>query len=257
LARARVIAKQTRELAAGQQVNLAFNAYAVDNKDAVLVGYATAAMVNGPMQVFNDKSERLYNELAQRYPWRLAAYVNFDFQGLYQDTNLLNNIRRNGDQYPGVNFDYLISLFPSLGMNVAFIGGSGLHGEFDSTFQRVFGRVYISRLGDARRPSGLMTFASAREGPQPLAPVLGSPQGFFRVEPPYFGASQGLRWEADYDANSATPGTNSGFVALRGGERAVVTLLDGHSELMGWEKLRDMRLWADEADSPTWTLTPR
>lgn len=257
LARARVVARQTRELAAGQQVNLAFHAYSVDNKEDVLVGYATAAMVNGPMQVFNDRQERLYNELAQRYPWRLASYLNYDFQGLYQDTALLNNIRRNGDLYPGVNFDYLISLFPSLGMNVAFMGGSGLHNEFDPTFQRVFGRVFITRIGDARRPSGLMTFASAREGPQPLAPVLGSPQGFFRVEPPYFGAAQGRRWDASYDPNTDTPGTNSGFIALRGGDKAVVTLLDGHSELVGWEKIQDMRLWADGADSPTWTLTPR
>ena len=44
--------RETRELAAGQQLNAAFNLYAVDNKDNVLVGYATAAMVNGSMPVY-------------------------------------------------------------------------------------------------------------------------------------------------------------------------------------------------------------
>lgn len=257
LARARVLAKETRELAAGQQLNIAFNLYAVDNKENVLVGYASTAMVNGPMPVYNDRSERLNNEIAQRYPWRLASYLNYDFQGLYGDTNLLNNIRRNADQYPGVNFDYLISLFPSLGLNVAFVGGSDLHGEFDPTFVRVFGKAYVSRIGDARRPSGVMAFTSAREGPQPLAPVLGSPQGFFRVEPPYFGQAQGYRWESKYDEASASPGLNSGFVSTRGGHRAVAAMLDGHSQTLSWEQLKDMRYWADAADSPSWTLVPR
>jgi len=257
LARARHIARETRELAAGQQINAAFNLYAVDNKDNVLVGYPTAAMVNGPMPVFNDKSERLTGELAQRYPWRLAPYLNFDFQGLYDDAELLKNIRRNADQYPGINFDYLISLFPSLGMNIAFVGGSAIHNEFDPLFQRTFGRPFISRLGDAKRPSQLITFASAREGPQPLAPVLGSPQGFFRVEPPYFGQAQGFRWNATYDPAAENPGLNSGFVSLRKTNRAVVVLLDGHAETFNWQKLQDMRHWADDATSPTWTLQPR
>lgn len=257
LAKARIVAKETRELAAGQQLNTAFNLYAVDNKDNVLVGYASAAMVNGPMPVYNDQSQRLNNEMAQRYPWRLAPYLGYNFQGLYGDTNLLNNIRRNADQYPGVNFDYLISLFPSLGLNVAFVGGSDLHGEFDPTFQRVFGKVYVSRLGDAQRPSSVMAFTSAREGPQPLAPVLGSPQGFFRVEPPYFGQAQGYRWEVNYDEASASPGINSGFVSTRGGHRAVASMLDGHAQTLSWEKLKDMRYWADAADSPTWTIVPR
>lgn len=259
LAKARTVAREVRELAAGQQLNIAFNAYAIDSRDAVLVGYATAAMVNGPMPVFNEKGERLTNEVAQRYPWRLASYMNYDFQGLYDDTALLKNLRANADAYAsqGVNFDYLVSLFPSLGMNVAFVGGSALHGQFDATFQRVFGKVHIDKIGDARRGSELMVFTSAREGPQPLAPVLGSPQGFFRVESPYFGSSQGLRWESQYDGDSATPGLNSGFVSLRKGGRAVAVMLDGHAQTLNWEQVQDMRRWADAADSPTWTIRPK
>lgn len=259
LARARALGRQTRELAGGAQMLAAFTMYADTNKGVILPGYATRAWVNGPMPVTNQDGERLYNDLAQRYPWRLAPYFDYDFRGLYQSDALLADLRARREEYEpfGVNFDYVVSLYPSLGMNIAFVGGSDRHQQFDRLFQRTFGRVHIERLDQSVRPSGVMAFVSARAEEQAGVPTLGRPEGFFRVEPPRFAATGGVRWEAAYDARAAMPGINSGFVSLRHSGKAVAVHLDGHGRMLGWDDLRDMRRWADGADRADWGITPR
>ena len=237
----------------------AFTMYADDSKGQVLPGYPTRAMVNGPVRVNNADGVRLFNEDAQRFPWRLASYFNYDFRGLYQSDKMLGELREQESAYAqfGVTYDYVISLYPSLGMNVAFIGGSDRFQEFDPLFQRQYGRVYIHRLDQAVRPSGLMTFASARAEEQPSVPVLGRPEGFFRLDPPRFGATAGSLWGAAYEPNAATPGLNSGFISLRHAGKAVAAHLDSHAEMLGWTQLKDMRRWADQATHEDWTIAAR
>lgn len=264
LSKARGLARQTREIAAGQQVMTAFHAYSTDNKDRVLTGIASPAMVNGNMIVRDATGQRLNSasgriEEAQRYPFRLAPYLNYDFAGLYHDPAQLRDWTNNPENYLnfGKDLTYMLSLYPSLGMNVAFVGGSDQLGQFDPLFQRLFGRVYIDRLPDVRRPSGLMAFGSAR-GVAPPGVELGQlPEGFFRIEPPYYSSAQGRRWATTYDKNSPLPGLNSGFVSLRHAGKGVVAYVDGHVGVAGWREFEDMRLWADKADSPTWTIAPQ
>ncbi len=255
----RLAGKQTRELAAARQLMTAMLAYADDNRGRVPVGYAPKAMVNGPMVVRNEEGERLHGEVAQRYPWRLAPTLGFNFRGLYGDDRLLTAIRQNESEFSkyGVNYDYIVSLFPSLGMNAAFVGGNDKLQEFDPLFRKSFGRVYIERVDEAVRPTELMAFVSARCELQTLAPGLGAPEGFFRVDPPYFAPGQGRRWEAAYDPRSQAPGANSGYVSLRYKGRAVAAMLDGHAAMMTWDQLGDMRRWADSADRPDWTISAR
>lgn len=259
LGKAKMLGRQTRETAAAQQMMTAFSLYADDNKSMVLPGYASRAWVNGQMRVLNGDGERLFDEMAQRYPFRLAPYLNYNFRGLYESDKLLGELRENERAYEehGVNYDYVVSLYPSLGINAAFVGGSDRLQTYDRLFQRVYGRIYVERLGDSIRPSGLLTFVSARAEEQPAIPVLGKPEGYFRVDPPRFAAPTGTQWEESYDTLSRTPGTNSGFVSLRHNKRAVAAMLDGHAKTVGWNDLNDMRLWADQADSPNWALTTR
>ncbi|MFO0832619.1 MAG: prepilin-type N-terminal cleavage/methylation domain-containing protein [Phycisphaerales bacterium] len=255
MAKSRMCMKRTREITLAQQVMVGYTAYSVDNRDRLLVGYASAAMVNGPMPVYDEAGTRLTNELAQRYPWRLAPSLNNNFFGLY-DRRALAEIMQNPGEYSsyGVDYNYVVSLYPALGLNVAFVGGSDRHGEFDQTFRRVFGRAYVERADQARRPSDLLTFASARAEAQAGVPVLSENNGFFRVEPPRFSAAQGYRWDAVYDPASSQPGINSGYVALRYDGKAVAAMLDGHVGLKGWTDLQDMRVWADQASSAEWGL---
>lgn len=258
LAGARGAARQARELSSAQQLMIAFTLYADANKGYVLPGYASKKMVNGAMAVYDDAGQRLLSEEAQRYPWRLAPYLDYDFRGLYDDVKLLKEIRAGASEYAtyGVDYRYVVSLFPAMGMNVFFVGGSDKQQQFDKLFIRQFGRVHIERLDEAQRPAQLMVFASARAETQALAPGLGKPEGFFRVEPPYFAEAQGRLWEDAYDPDAMMPGLNSGFVSLRHSGRAVTAHLDGHGTTKNWEAMNDMRMWANQADRADWGFKP-
>lgn len=259
LSKARQCVRTTRELAAAQQLMTAYTTYADANRGRVLTGYPTAAMVTGPVSVTNSIGERMTGDMAQRYPWRLAPYLDFNFRGLYQDDRVLADLLAQEDIYRsyGVTYDYVVSLYPSLGLNIAFVGGSERHSEFDPVFTRAYGKVYVEKSHEPLRPSNLLVFASARAEMQPALPIPGQPQGFFRLEPPVFGASRGRQWEASYEERAAFPGLNSGFLSLRHGGRAVTARFDGHAQLCSWADMNDMRLWADQATTPDWGLAPR
>ncbi|MFA6043939.1 MAG: type II secretion system protein [Phycisphaerales bacterium] len=257
LGKAKNAARMTRELAGARQLMTAFSTYANDFRGQILPGYASRTWVDGDMIVNDESGERLMNEEAQRYPWRLAPYLNYDFRGLYQDDKVLAELRSQEDSYSssGVTYEYVVSLYPSFGMNIAFVGGSDRHSEFTPAFQSVFGKVYLDRIDQATRPSEVLAFASARGDSQPALPFVGPPQGFFRLEPPRFAGP--VQWGSSYDDKAASPGLNSGFVSLRWGGKAVVAAMDSHATLEGWESLSDMRRWADRATRPDWNLTVR
>jgi prepilin-type N-terminal cleavage/methylation domain-containing protein len=256
LGKAKAIGKQCRELAAAKQLSTAFTVYSDANKGRVLTGIPTTAMVAGQMVVTNQAGQRIYGEEAARYPWRIAPYLEYDFRGLYQSDEMLREARAVGEAGGGADqtYEYVVSLFPSLGMNVAFIGGADRFGAFDRIFQQRLGRQHILRLDEVAKPSKLLTFVSARCETQPAAPNLGRPEGFFRVEPPRFSLSEGERWESAYDPKAEAPGVNSGFVSLRHMNRAVTTTIDGHAEMLGWDDLRDMERWANKATSRDWMI---
>lgn len=259
LGRIRSYGRQCKEMVGARELMTAFTLYADTNKGFVLPGYPPVSMVNGDMVVIDHEGDRLTGDTAQRFPWRIAPYLNYDFRGLYGDERTLNELRDRRDQYAqyNVSYEYVVSLFPSLGMNVAFIGGSDRHQSFDPSFRRDFGTPYLRQLADCRRPAELMAFVSARAEEQVLLPGMGRFEGFFRVEPPVYYAENGLRWQDAYDPDARVPGNNSGFVSLRYSGRAVAAMIDGHSEALAWGKLRDMRRWADQATSETWGLETR
>jgi prepilin-type N-terminal cleavage/methylation domain-containing protein/prepilin-type processing-associated H-X9-DG protein len=258
LSKGRQLCRMVREQSAARQAMVAFAAYSHDSKGLVIAGYPTKKMVSGPITVVNSSGERLVGEIAQRYPWRLIPYMGGEFRGLYHDPRVIGMLNDHQSGYPDANhgYDYVLSLYPSLGLNATWIGGNDLQGQFGKDFVKVFGRPYITRVDEPRRPTDLITFVSGRSPSNALVPFLGKPQGMFRVESPVFTKAQGPQWEAAYDDQSETPGTNSGFVSLRHMGRAVAAMFDGHADSLTWEELRDMRRWADRADGPGWGLSP-
>jgi prepilin-type N-terminal cleavage/methylation domain-containing protein len=251
LSRARLCTRMVRELSAAQQVMAAFSLYAADNKSAVLPGYLSGPMVAGPIAVYDDTGARLTGEVAQRYPWRLAPWLDYNFRGLYKDDRLLQEIRDAQAQYLplGVDIRYVVSLFPSLGMNAVFVGGSASHLAFGPASP--YGRFWVARIDEPHHPDRLIVFASARCEEQPAIPSLGRPEGFFRLEPPNFTARN---WQANYDPNAAFPGLNSGFVSLRYAGKGVTACFDGHAATLDWTALQDMTRWSDRATRPDWRL---
>ncbi len=253
LGKARQAAKATREVVSAQQIMVATLLYSNDAKGAVIPGYAPQWMVNGPVVVRDNQGERLTDEIAMRYPWRIYPYMGESFRGLYEQEKVLADLLEKEATYAsaGINYEYAVSLFPSLGINASFFGGNDRRLQFENDYDARTGRVVLRRLEDAIRPSEVLTFVSARSAPMNPLPIQGQPQGFFRVEPPIFDASRGRVWGAAYDAR-ANPAANSGYVSLRHGGKAVGAHVDGHARLLGWTELGDMRRWSDAATSETW-----
>lgn len=250
LAQARGAARQTRELAAGQQQMLAFTLYANDHDSRVLPGFLPASEAVG----IDATGSRISGPTAQRYPWRLAPQYDYDFNGLYYSDKALRDLRNEP-----TSFEYIVSLFPLLGMNTQFVGGDARYFGFDSRFSRFFGKFYIERMHQPLRPSQLLVFVSARPSPQALAGVAieDNLPGYHHVLAPRFADPSPVQWADRYDDRTETPGNNSGFVALRHGGKAVGATFDGHAELLDWEELRDMRRWANGATSADWSLQAR
>lgn len=259
LGKARSTARASRELAGAQQIMLAYHLYAADFRDWLLPGYPPPSWVSGSTVVSGLGGERATGEHAQRYVWRLAPYLGDQLPALYADPTLLALIRRDEPNYilNGQNASYVLSLYPSLGLNATFLGGNDRRQQFDRVTTQIFGRVYTQTLAECARPSDRLVFASARSATNPLVPNIPYPQGFFRVEPPVYSLAQGRLWGAAYDPAAASTEANSGNVSLRHAGRGVSAHLDAHAALLPWEQFDDMRLWSDAADRPDWGIIPR
>jgi prepilin-type N-terminal cleavage/methylation domain-containing protein len=262
LGAARKNASMVRELAAAQHLVQAHMLYSQENAAALLPGYATAAMCSDSpapgvktLTVYDDLGERIYGVPARRYPWRIAPYLEYNFAGLYKEERVLREYRSRED------FQYVVSLSPSLGINGTFVGGDADRFGFDPRALERWGGFYLTRADQARRPDQLIVFASARGvdpagSSGPGGPVSGLVPGYFRVDAPYL---LDRVWAETYEASDLPSlfgqiePRYGGGVNDAGG-RAVTSELDGHAELLSQEKLQDMRRWSDQADRPDWSL---
>jgi len=246
----RASARRTVELSAARQVMVGFLAYATDHNGRVMPGYHPE-----PTLLAEDESGRNMYDLGPvgaRYPWRLAPYLGYDVRGLYADRWVLSEFE------DAANFPYLVSLYPSLGMNGTFIGGDGSAEGlgFSDFYKNIFGAFYITRLADARHPQRLITFASARidiDDGTDEPPVV---EGYFIVRPPYLNER---KWTESYPVdvtNDANRAADWGYLSLRHKRKAVTAMLDGSTKTLGEGELLDMRRWSDDARTPDWTLQP-
>jgi prepilin-type N-terminal cleavage/methylation domain-containing protein len=258
LAGARAAARQTTELAAAQQLHISYVLYAQSSRDSVLPGIPSTDMIaKGQITALDETGSAITDPLVvQRYPWRIAPYLDFNFKALYQSVPFLDDLRAGSTQYAssGIDWRYLVSLYPSLALNTTFVGGNSAENAFNPKAIALFGKFYITRLDEPRRPERLIVFASARSETPAMDQALIRPEGRFLINSPYFTAR---RWQANYDPLTELPGDNSGFISLRYRAKAVTALFDGHAELQDWTQLQDMRRWCDIATTPDWTLKPR
>jgi prepilin-type N-terminal cleavage/methylation domain-containing protein len=245
-------AAKARELSGARQMMIGYIAYAQDNQGRLMPGYMPgleavdaqgtpiADLVDGPA--------------ASRYPWRLAPYLDYNFDGLYLDKQVIDGLHQND------RFHYLVSLFPSLGLNCVFVGGTSDEPDvFSRAFQDTFGRVYLARLSQARHPADLIVFASARceptaEDANTSSGLSQFVEGFHRVDPPYL-VSQESEWASKYDPLG--PPADYGHLSMRGGHGCRIGFLDGHTDTLDDGRIRNMKYWADQATDPNWRLVPK
>jgi len=242
--RVRGAADRASELSAARQLMVAYRNYAYDHKGRLMPGYRRTPGLE------DEAGNDLGFPINARYPWRLAPYLDYNFDGLYHDSEVIDAFE---SSVPRDVFNYIVSLYPSLGLNTVFVGGhEGSWGGFNPEFQRVFGRIYVDAIARPRHPSKLITFASAR-GPNESgtgfrAPVI---DGWFWLKPPRF---NGRQWSESW-AEAEDP-VDFGYVSLRHSNEAAIGFFDGHTGTFGEGEMQDMRHWSNQATTFDWDIEP-
>lgn len=251
LGHARQCAYLTGELSAAKQFMAGHQMYTDDHRGFVLPGYPTTGMVNrGEVVARDNAGERLEGLVAQRYPWRLLPYFEYELGILYRDGARLE------EAFEGVDLHYAVSVAPRMGLNQAFVGGSSEpdgtgYAHRDNPRQEAIIRGawgptwYVQRATDVPHPAMQIVFASAT-----FEDTQYDLDGFYKVLPPSFIER---RWTTA-EPNDTTPMQETGFVSFRYLRKTVVSVFDGHAESLTWDEAQDMRRWAPRAKSRDWTL---
>lgn len=255
LGRARDCAIMAGELSAARQFQTAHTMYSEAYAGWIPAGFPSARMIEDGDVVARDRSnERLYGLTAQRYPWRLMPFLDYDLGILYRNRSEIEN------SLEGVEYEYGVSVAPRLGLNQAFVGGSG---DSDGTgyayldnprrenlLRQAWGATWFAkRATDVKRTADLIVFASS-SGDAFVSDL--QLDGYYRVTPPAF---LDRLWTTEEPTETTEPGT-TGNVSFRHNKRAVASMLDGHCETLDWLQMQDMRRWSPQADAPDWTLEP-
>lgn len=250
LSRARRSALTARELSAGQQLITAYTLYANDFRGTLLPGYVPPEWVaqtpppgSKTLTVLDDAGEPVYGVPAQRYPWRIAPYMQHNFAGLYKDEKVLRRYLSRSD------FQYVISLSPSFGLNSMYAGGDADRQGFNAVAARNFGSFYVTQIDQVLRPSRMLVFASCK-GVNPDGGEL--VPGYFRADPPFTRVRVWLTSAPDQNPD-ALPG-QYGNIDYRHDRRTAAIHFDGHAELLPFEKIDDMTRWSNIALRSNWFL---
>lgn len=238
---------RAREIAAARSLVGAWTQYAYDSDGALLPGYRAGLPAYDAQR--NAIAAQTIGVTANRWVWRLAPYIGHDFNALYvgEHERMLRELE--GTDYS--NYLYQTSVFPSLGLNSVWVGGDETFGGFNSAFLGLYGKFYVTRLGEIARPAGLLVFASARgQDSMPTGDLSPVAEGFFRVRSPAFDTRT---WGARYDPEDPASWGNT---SARNGGVTVAAFADGHAEARAPEELDDMRLWSNGATAKDWTITP-
>lgn len=179
---------------------------------------------------------------------------------------------------------------PSFGMNTVYVGGSWSHGAFPN-FRRgdisgnpsarighpTQGKFYVTHLNEIQKPDKLIIASSARGvdvktrsgfsdignyGNNPMTWTTASRvvPGFWEILPPKAGYPAGPQcssqpaWQATNTFNENTNPTDWGYVHPRHFKKAPTIMTDGHMEGLTLLQLRDMRRWANKADTADWNF---
>jgi prepilin-type N-terminal cleavage/methylation domain-containing protein len=228
LGKARRQARTVAELSASRQLMVAYLAYAHDNRGALIPGHVADAV-----QLNDELGKPLTpSEVSKRWPWRLVANIRYGLRG----TLLVNERADALADRTAPMWTYNVSLSPSFGLNFFSLGG-------DQTSAGALNLPgCLKKASQTTQSSRLIVFTSARS----IGPA-GTIEGYWKVVPP--------TKPFEYSATGWNPGRYDeagepaawGYVHPRHNNRAVVACLDGHSELLSIDELRDMTRWSERA----------
>ncbi len=266
LSAARRTAAMTRELSAIKQMGLAYAAYSQENRGRLMPGYLKGSWANPKKRTFlayesrenGGEAMRVSGSPIRPYPWRMMPYLDYAIDGVLVDRRLARDVLAlRDDPEDPERFRAAFARHPSFGMNSTYVGGDAHRGAFFRPSVMRWGSYYIESAGQARFPSQLMVFGSARgvrtgsrgtkvpgfhrlEGPWHATPTSSSVPAFIPRAPP----------RGPFDPFQPT--TTYGHLDLRHFGKAVAVMLDGHAETLSLEQLGDMRRWCNLATDPKW-----
>ena len=249
ISRARVASERAREIAAARTLCGAWNQYALDANGTLLPGYKSGLPAYDANR--NPIAQQTIGVAASRWVWRLAPYLGHDVRALFVGDH--ERVLRELETTDLSNYLYQTSVFPSFGLNSVWLGGDENFGGYNSAFLSTFGKFYATRLSEINQPASMVVFGSARgqeSAPGSGSPIEGVAEGYVRIRSPWFDVRT---WASVYD--DGDPASWGNLSARHGGE-IVTGFADGHAESRAPESLDDMRLWAPNADSKDWKLTP-
>lgn len=248
--------RQARSMTDLNQILIGYKQYRYDHMGHVLYGY-TPGKINGKaVTVKLPSGKRVGAPVADRYPWRLAPYVQHMWSLLHRHQKQLELPRTSDDLKEAVAKAYTLSLEPSYGLNTIFVGGHGA-GQFKGFVRN--GREYKPNWGKhvafdevhIDDPHNLITFSEVRgEGG-----MMKGNSGMHFVSPPI---ARGRWWSVKNGKivnhrDTWVTGLPKPWV----GKRTVVGFFDGHVELRKPENLLDMRLWAPKAETADYDFAAR
>jgi len=234
LSSSRSTAKMLVEQSAAKSLMIAYTAYSSDYDQEVIPGYyATPDYYTGNEFTSNDGTV-ISGEPLKRWPWRLAYYIDKQIAG----SLLVNEMEPHAE--PGFTigtdplfWSYEISLYPSLGLNMYWVGGTEERWSDDN---------HLKSLDQAAAPSDLITFSSTRHNTFP--PTDDYVHGYWWAGPKHRPLNPGW-FPGSYQ--EVQESQFFGHVHPRYNDRAVTAMLDGHVEMQTLDDLRDMRQWSDQA----------
>lgn len=245
LGSARDSAKQAQSLSNLRQVMTGYTAYHVERKGRVLYGL-TPPTIHGKPVTVSAAGREFGMPVADRYPWRLAPYVDGVWELLHSHSQTPPVPTESDSDSAALNKAYQLSISPMYGLNSVYVGGHGT-GPF-AGFKSVNG-VNVPNRGahvvfrdtQVRRASELIVFSDS----QSAGPGFEPGKGLYFVTPP---RAAGHRWRAEGGRiESLMPDSIAGLPRGYYTDAAVTSFFDGHAEAMSPAALEDMRLWSNEA----------
>jgi len=245
---AMLAAYKAREINAARQLTAAFLSTAVDGDGTYIAGMDMRKNAS-TNPVYKPNGQIVTNvRAAQRYPFRLAPYLGTNFNGtILVNKNIAKIEQTVGSSGP--NYDYYVSTYPALGLNIYCVGGVVL-----SNGTALCSAESITSASRLRR--SVLAFASAGSG-------KGSDkiEGFCFVTPPTLSNDSPIckQWGTTDSWKSDADPVDFGNVDFRYNGTAVCAFLDGSVKMCSVKELNDMRLWcpgAAEQNNPRYTLSP-
>ena len=247
LASARRTAQGLKSKSNLRQLMTAYTVYQNDYNDSVLVGYLPDPFSGQPVTV-EYAGHQIDKEPAKRYPWRLIPYVE-DVWALVYDHRELPELPSGGDTYNEAWLKaYLLSLYPSFGLNSIYVGGDNNYNGFIGD-QPNSGKHAVFINHEVRRPSELVVLGESHNN-FPTEPE----QGQFRLFAP---RAKGEKWRAvGGEVVDVSGGVSMGLPIGRHGPSTNIGFFDGHVQGMTPEDLNDMRYWANKATTEDYDYMP-